>query len=464
MIVEQKRTLAHDPVSSDADLYRDIVESATDYAIFTTSLEGFVMSWSHGAHNLLGYDADEILGRNVGIIFSFEDQLEAAHLTEMRTALADGRADDNRWHVRKDGSKLWASGLLMPLRDESARIYGFVKVMRDRTELLAQDLAVRSNEERLQLILQSATDYAIFTFDGDGTITAWNIGACRIMGYTQKQILGRDARILFIPEEREACALEWEMETASTEGRAQNERNHVRKDGSRFWGSGLTMPLKASGEKLGYLKIMRDDTERHEAEEHQQTMLREISHRVKNSLMLVSGVLAMQARASSALELKHALTDAQTRVLSIAQVHDHLWRQPDPETVDLGDFLKELCDRLAQTGAGNILAVDAEPCMIDADRAIQVALLVNELVTNAFKHAYPAEKGRIVVRVRAQDNKIKLEVSDDGVGLPDGFTIKGWAGTSLGMRVIGGLVQQLKSELIVDTNRPGAKFILQIPA
>jgi PAS domain S-box-containing protein len=464
MIVEQKRNLANDPFGSDADLYRDIVESATDYAIFTTSLEGVVTSWSNGARNLLGYDAEEILGRNVGIVFSFEDQLHGAHLTEMRTALANGRADDNRWHVRKDGSKLWASGLLMPLRDESARIYGFVKVMRDRTELLAQDLAVRSNEERLQLILQSATDYAIFTFDGDGTITAWNTGACRIMGYTQEQILGRDARILFIPEEREAGALEWEMETASTEGRAQNERHHVRKDGSRFWGSGLTMPLKASGEKLGYLKIMRDDTERHEAEEHQQTMLREISHRVKNSLMLVSGVLAMQARASSAPELKHALTDAQTRVLSIAQVHDHLWRQPDLETVDLGDFLKELCDRLAQTAAGNLLAVDAEPCMIDADRAIQVALLVNELVTNAFKHAFPAEKGRIVVRVRAQDNKIKLEVSDDGVGLPDGFTITGWTGTSLGMRVIGGLVQQLKSELIVDTNRPGAKFILQIPA
>jgi two-component sensor histidine kinase len=224
------------------------------------------------------------------------------------------------------------------------------------------------------------------------------------------------------------------------------------------------MPLKASGEKLGYLKIMRDDTERHEAEEHQQTMLREISHRVKNSLMLVSGVLAMQARASSAPELKHALTDAQTRVLSIAQVHDHLWRQPDLETVDLGDFLKELCNRLAQTAAGNLLVVDAEPCMIDADRAIQVALLVNELVTNAFKHAYPAEKGRIVVSVRAENNRIKLEVSDDGVGLPDGFTIKGWTGTSLGMRVIGGLVQQLKSELIVDTNLPGARFILQIPA
>jgi PAS domain S-box-containing protein len=464
MMIEQQRNLVSDPVSSDSDLYRDIVESATDYAIFTTSLEGVVTSWSNGAHHLLGYHADEILGRNVGVIFSFEDQLGAAHLTEMRTALANGRADDNRWHIRKNGSKLWASGLLMPLRDESARIYGFVKVMRDRTELLAQDLAVRSNEERLELILQSATDYAIFTFDGDGTITAWNTGACRIMGYTQEQILGRDARILFIPEEREAGALEWEMETASTEGRAQNERHHVRIDGSRFWGSGLTMPLKASGEKLGYLKIMRDDTERHQTEEHQQTMLREISHRVKNSLMLVSGLLAMQARASSAPDMKHALTDAQTRVLSIAQVHDHLWRQPDLETVDLGDFLKELCEGLAQTAGGNLLVIDAEACMIDADRAIQVALLVNELVTNAFKHAYPAEKGRIIVRVREEDNKIRLEVSDDGVGLPDGFNIKGWTGTSLGMRVIGGLVQQLKSELVVDTNRPGTKFMLQIPA
>jgi len=459
MTVEQIRSRAPDPFDLGPAVYRDIVESAADYAILTTSLDGTITSWSKGARTLLGYYPDEIIGLNAGMIFTFEDQLSGSHMTEMRTALASGRADDNRWHVRKDGSMLWASGLLMPLRNDSLEIYGFVKIMRDRTELLESDEKVRANEERLQLILQSAMDYAIFTFDGEGLIRSWNAGACRIFGYTEATILGRDARVLFTAQEQDA--LEWEMETASKEGRAQNERDHVRQDGSRFWGSGLTMPLKAaSGGKLGFLKIMRDDTDRHEAEEHQKTMLREMSHRVKNSLMLVSGLLAMQARSSEAPDLRRALIDAETRVSSIAQVHDHLWRQPNVETVELGNFLTELCDRLSQTGGASTLATEAQPCNIDTDRAIQIALLVNELVTNAFKHAYPDGHGEVAVRLAVEEDKVRLEVCDRGVGLPDSFGAKGG---SLGFRVINGLVQQLKAQMFIDRSPPGVRFSLLIP-
>jgi PAS domain S-box-containing protein len=151
----------------------------------------------------------------------------------------------------------------MPLRNDAGQSIGFVKIMRDRTRSLEEDESLRSNEERLRLILKSAIDYAIFTFDQQGFVLSWNSGARRILGYEEKEIIGRDARILFT-EEQEAGALEWEIETANQEGRAENERFHVRKDGSRFWGSGLTMPLKARHDKVGYLKIMRDETERHQ--------------------------------------------------------------------------------------------------------------------------------------------------------------------------------------------------------
>ncbi|WP_017957139.1 PAS domain S-box protein [Rhizobium leguminosarum] len=95
----------------DTNIYRHIVESALDYAIFTTDLDGTVTTWSAGAKNLFGYSPHEMIGQNSAIIFSFDDQLAGVPLKERRVALRQGRADDNRWHVRKDGSMFSASGL-----------------------------------------------------------------------------------------------------------------------------------------------------------------------------------------------------------------------------------------------------------------------------------------------------------------------------------------------------------------
>ncbi|MBB5551036.1 sensor histidine kinase [Rhizobium lentis] len=447
----------------EAEIYRHIVESALDYAIFAMDLGGTVATWSPGAANLFGYSAQEIIGQNSSIIFSFEDQLAGAALKEMRLALSTGRADDNRWHVRKDGSMFWASGLMMPLRDDSGKVYGLIKVVRDRTQSLQHDEALRASEERLQLILESAVDYAIFAFDRDGRIISWNTGACRIFGYEEGEILGRDARILFLPEDREAGAPDSEMATALERGRADNERFHLRKDGSTFWGSGLTMPLRADRQRAGFLKVLRDDTERHFAEEHQQVMVREMSHRVKNSLALVAAMLAMQARSAKEPEASRALRDAEARVGTIAQVHDQLWRQPHVETVDLSEFLPNLCQRIEQSSALHTVSVDADRCVVDADRAIQIALLVNELVTNALKHAYPGVHGVITVSACGAGDEIRLEVADNGRGLPPDFSPGETNGKSLGMKIVRGLVQQLKAELRIENRQPGAGFVIRMP-
>ena len=450
------------PLSNEeTEIYRHIVESAADYAIFAMDRHGTILTWSAGAAKLFGYPAAEIIGQNGSLLFSFEDQLAGVLLKEIRLALTAGRAGDDRWHLRKDGSSFWASGLMMPLRNNAGEIYGLTKIVRDRTQRLHQDEALRASEERLQLILKSAIDYAIFAFDRDGRIISWNTGACRIFGYEEAEILGRDARILFLPEDREEGVLEREMKSAFERGRAENERLHLRKDGSTFWGSGLTMPLRA--QRAGYIKVLRDDTERHCAEEHQQIMLREMSHRVKNSLTLVAAMLAMQARSSKQEEVGQALRDAEARVGTIAEVHDQLWRQPHIETVDLADFLSSLCQRLQQTSSRHTLSVDADPCMVDADRAIQIALLVNELVTNAFKHAFPDACGAVTVRARSIADAIRLEVADDGRGLPAEVLTSENGGKSLGMKVVRALVQQLKAEFHVEDRQPGTGFVIHLP-
>ena len=104
----------------EGELFRLLVENVRDYAIFVVDPEGLVRTWSHGAERLLGYREEEILGRTADVFFTPEDVRDDVPRLEMRQALETGRGEDDRWHVRKDGTRFWVSGVMTPLRDERA--------------------------------------------------------------------------------------------------------------------------------------------------------------------------------------------------------------------------------------------------------------------------------------------------------------------------------------------------------
>jgi two-component sensor histidine kinase len=194
-----------------------------------------------------------------------------------------------------------------------------------------------------------------------------------------------------------------ELATAHREGCAADERWHIRKDGSRFWASGSVRVLHdGKGRERGFLKIARDATEQKDAQvsmeqslEQQQLLNREASHRVKNSLHLVMSLLTLQARTLKDPEGQRAISEAVARVGTIAQVHDQLWRQPTAEAVDLHVLLADLCAHLRETAPNHSLVLETEPVTVPSDKAIPLALLVNEIVTNAFKYAYPGGAGEV---------------------------------------------------------------------
>lgn len=197
--------------------------------------------------------------------------------------------------------------------------------------------------------------------------------------------------------------------------------------------------------------------------EHQALLTREMSHRVKNSLTSVVGLLRVQSRSAQSPEVRSALEDASLRVDTIAQVHDHLWRSSHVGFVDLLDFMNELCKKLRGTLRGHQLECHADPMLISADHAIPLGLLINELVTNAVKYAYPTGVGRIDVSAREIAGHLRVEISDRGIGLPDGFDIDK-PRHSLGFKVINGLVRQLQGHLTVSSSEPsGAHFSIDLP-
>jgi PAS domain S-box-containing protein len=248
--------------------YRLLVERAKEYAIFALDLQGRVVTWNAGAERILGYNKSEIIGENFARFFTPDDIRAGAPERELQEAYKRGKADDERWHVRKNGSCFWASGVLLPLRDKDGKTRGYSKLLRDMTERKLDEEKLRQIEERYRLLIEDAKEYAFFMLDNDCRIVAWNKGGERILGYKSDEIIGRHLFDLFTPEDVTSGEAQGEVDTATADGMAEDERWHLRKDGQRFWASGVLRALRdKSGALKGYSKIMRDLTERKRAEE-----------------------------------------------------------------------------------------------------------------------------------------------------------------------------------------------------
>src|SRR3954453_9538825 len=205
------------------------------------------------------------------------------------------------------------------------------------------------------------------------------------------------------------------------------------------------------------------DAELRHALEHQALLTREMSHRVKNSLASVVGLLRVQGRNALSEEVRNALTDAASRITTIAQVHDHLWRSTRIGFVDIADFAGELCGKLQESTHGHRLSCSFGHLMVSADKAIPLGLLINELVTNAAKHAYSDGAGEIHVVGEQRGVDLHVEVSDQGIGLPKDFDID-QPRRSLGYKVITSLLAQLNGRITVISNQPkGASIQLDTP-
>jgi two-component sensor histidine kinase len=193
---------------------------------------------------------------------------------------------------------------------------------------------------------------------------------------------------------------------------------------------------------------------------YQEVLTREISHRVKNSLSIVAGFLRMQSEKVPDPSLRVALADARSRVLAIAKVHDRLGRKDEVQTVNLPEFLQELSEQYS--GLDRTLTYDVAPVRVVTDHAVPLALITNELVTNAFKYAYPDGAGEVGISVtRAEPGRLRLEVSDKGVGLPRGFDPA--KSESLGTRVITLQGRQLGGQSQWQDALPGTRFVLEFP-
>lgn len=201
-----------------------------------------------------------------------------------------------------------------------------------------------------------------------------------------------------------------------------------------------------------------------EAVEYQKVLISEINHRVKNSLQLVASLFSLQAGGTSDAALAKSLQEAMVRVTAIARIHDRLYRTADIGSVDLTAYLADICSDLREVVASCDLQFEPSgPIPIATDRAIRVALLATELITNAAKHAYPVDGGGpIVVKLSRTSDIVTLSVRDRGVGLSAPAS-ENLGGSGLGMRIVRALAAQTGGTLAIRIENPGTEFTIALP-
>jgi PAS domain S-box-containing protein len=268
----------------DAARLELLVGAVTDYAIYLLDREGVIRTWNAGGERITGYPAGEAIGQHFSLFFTGEDK--AADLPKQILARSSltGRAEQEGWLLRKDGSRFWAASVIQPVRDSRGRALGFANISRDMTERREGQHALFESERKFRLLVQAVKDCAIYMLDPSGMIVNWNSGAERLKGYSAAEIVGQHFSKFYTREDRMAGLPSRVLESAARDGHYEAEGWRVRKDGGRFWAAVEVDAIHdENGRLIGFAKVTRDISERQVA---QQT-LRETARQFRT---LIEGV------------------------------------------------------------------------------------------------------------------------------------------------------------------------------
>jgi PAS domain S-box-containing protein len=439
-----------------------IVESSDD-AIISKDLDGIIRTWNSGAERLFGYSAGEILGKPVTILFPPGREDEEPGI------LARIRRGDRIHHYetvrrRKDGSLLDISLTVSPVRDDAGHIVGASKIARDITDRKEAERRLRDSEQRLTELL-AAIPAAIYTTDAQGKITYFNEAAVEFSGRTP--VLGSDEWCvtwkLFMPDGTPLPHDQCPMAVALKEGRAVRGAEAVaeRPDGTRVPFIPFPTPLlDASGRVTGAINMLVDISERRQAETQQRLLLDELNHRTKNNMQMLQSLLFSAARTAHSEEARKVLNEASARIAAMAAAQRVLYGRSDASRFEAEEFLPAVCETIRQLLPPEArIECGAAHGVLSNDVAMPLALILNELLTNAVKHGIKdhATQG-VRVSLTDRDGSLALCVEDDG----EGFDLEEVRKTSSGLQLVLGLARQLRGTLYVTKNP--SRACLDFPA
>jgi PAS domain S-box-containing protein len=348
-----------------------ILDSATDYAIIALDPDNKISLWNSGAERVLGWTADEVIGLSGEIIFTPEDRARGDVEEEIAKALAHGRAENERWHLRKDRSRFWGSGLMMPLKDA----LGFLKIMRDQTARKEAEQALEESELRFRTLVEHIPQL-VFRSKGIGERTWGSPQWIAFTGLSEAKSLGLGWMEVVHPDDYQLTLEAWAA--AETKGLLYVEHRLRRAiDGQYRWFQ--TRATKLDGEWFGTSTDV-DDLKR--LKDRQDVLLRELHHRTGNLLAVISSIARRTAQNSASVaDFSYRF---ENRIQALSRVQDQIARG-NASAIELEDLVKMEMEALGLLETGRV-KIDGPICPLDPKQAETLALAIHELGTNTLKH------------------------------------------------------------------------------
>ncbi|XGV96505.1 MAG: PAS domain S-box protein [Leptolyngbya sp. BL-A-14] len=460
-ISDRKRSEAERKQAEEAlRRYEQIVSATTDAIalidknyVYQVVNQSYLDWYSKPQHEIVGHAVSEFLPKDV-----YETTVKP-HLEKCLTGQV---IQYEMWADYTAQGSQFLSITYDPIYNVDRSVVGVVTSLRNITRLKQAEVEL----ELQSLIARNMAEGVCIVGVNDGLFVYTNPKFERMFGYDEDELIGQHVSIVNY-EDKHANTTETYQRLAKNitdRGEATYEIHNVKKDGTSFWCQATTSVFEHPHYGAVFVVVQQDITERKQTEaiiqaslKEKEVLLKEIHHRVKNNLGIVDGLLQMQSRRSSDPQVIVTLQESQNRIASIALVHEKLYGSDDLANIDFAQYIADLTAHLFDaynTYANQVkLTTHIEATSLDIDTAIPCGLIINELLSNALKYAFPnGQRGEIQVIFQAhQDQTLSLCVQDNGIGLPQDFNLK--QAKTLGITLVKGLVKQLKGTLDINSHQ-----------
>lgn len=451
---------------SSVATFQELFDSISD-AVYIQDEDGLFLEVNRGAMEMYGYDKSFFIGNSPEVL-SAPGKVDPSEMQQHIKKALDGETQSFDWWCKRKNGEVFPTEMVI----SNGTYFGqkvVITIARDISERYEAEEQLRKNEEMFRQLFQNSP-IAIALLDKRQEVRRINAAFTDTFGYETEDLQGLNIDQVIVPENESEIAKD--ISKTIFEGKtAHHAGKRMCKDGSLVDVLIYGVPVIVDGKTVAIFGIYVDITERRQAEERvkkslkeKEVLLAEIHHRVKNNLAVITGLLELQAFNTDSEEARSVLQESQMRVNSIALIHEKLYQNEDLSEISFDQYLEELSEvivsSLTSSQTDVHINIEADPVKLTVNQAIPCGLILNEIITNAHKHAFEGrQEGNIDISIVEHESSVTMKIVDDGIGIPEGVSLEN--PTSLGLKLIGTLSRQLRGTPEFRNTGSGTEFILQ---
>ncbi len=452
-----ERIRSEEKLRKSEEKYRGLTENI-NLGIYrnTVGPEGEFIEANPAIIGMFGYKSkEEFLGINVSDLYQYSEDREHFNNKMLKEGFVRG---EELWLKKRDGSPFFGSVSAVTVKDGQGHVMYYDGIIEDITERKRAEEALLASESRYRQLVENASEAIIVV--QDGLLKFVNRATVEMISYSEPELIARPISEFLHPDDREMVMDHYRRRLAGETDQSRYVfRSRTREGGVKWVEIGAVL-IDWEG-RPATLNFLTDVTDRHKGEEaiqaslqEKEVLLREIHHRVKNNMQVISSLFNLQAGHTLNEGYRAILKEAQTRIRTMSLVHEKLYQAGQLSRIDFGGYINSLALHLIhvyrpQPGLVQ-LETEFEDVTLDIASAMPCGLLLNELISNALKHAFP-ENWAGVLRIalkRGTAGLIEIRVADDGVGFPEDLDFA--KAESFGLQIVNLLVRQLDATIELD--------------